>query len=117
MASVATSSRDASGMSNPEQSMSGATWKIRMLYDGDCPLCLKEVDFLRKRDEGVGNIDFVDISSPDYLPQNNAGIDFGTAMGTIHAIRADGSVITGIQVFQELYEAVGLGWVYAITKW
>lgn len=23
----------------------------------------------------------------------------------------------GIQVFQELYEAVGLGWVYAVTKW
>lgn len=75
--------------------MSEATWKIRMLYDGDCPLCLKEVDFLKKRDEGVGNIDFVDISSPDYLAQNNAGIDFSTAMGTIHAIRADGSVITG----------------------
>lgn len=77
------------------QPIDGATWQIRMLYDGDCPLCMKEVDFLRKRDEGVGNIDFVDISSPDYSPQDNAGIDFETAMGTIHAIRSDGSVISG----------------------
>lgn len=38
-------------------------------------------------------------------------------MGSIHAITNDGKVITDIEVFRRLYEAVGLGWVYAITKY
>lgn len=25
-------------------------WQVNLLYDSDCPLCMKEVDFLRKRD-------------------------------------------------------------------
>lgn len=56
------------------------TWKpgceIRMLYDGECSLCMKEVNFLRKRDAAVGKIDFVDIAEPDYRPEDNAGISF-----------------------------------------
>lgn len=47
-----------------------------MLYDGECSLCMKEVNFLRKRDAGVGKIDFVDIAAPTYRPQDNAGITF-----------------------------------------
>ena len=33
-------------------------------------------------------------------------------MGEIHAILPDGRVLTNIDVFKRLYEAVGLGWVY-----
>lgn len=38
------------------------------------------------------------------------------AMRKIHAILKDGSIVTEVEVFRRLYEAVGLGWVYAITK-
>ena len=38
------------------------------------------------------------------------------AMGEIHAILPDGKVVTNVEVFRRLYEAVGLGWVYAVTK-
>lgn len=38
------------------------------------------------------------------------------AMLKIHAIEADGTIITGVPVFRRLYQAVGLGWVYAITQ-
>lgn len=51
-------------------------WEIRMLYDGDCPLCMREVNMLRRRDEGVGKIDFVDISSPSYEAEANANISY-----------------------------------------
>lgn len=37
-------------------------------------------------------------------------------MGTIHAILPDGEVVKNVEVFRRLYEAVGLGWIYAITK-
>ncbi|CAH8362178.1 unnamed protein product [Eruca vesicaria subsp. sativa] len=91
-------------------------WKIKMLYDGDCPLCMREVNMLKERDEEHGKIKFVDISSNDYSPQENQGLDYKTVMGQIHAIQSDGNVITGVEAFRRLYEEVGLGWVYTITK-
>ncbi|XP_057517733.1 uncharacterized protein At5g50100, chloroplastic [Amaranthus tricolor] len=92
-------------------------WKIKMLYDGDCPLCMREVKMLRERDNDYGAIKFVDISSEDYSPEDNQGLDYTTVMGRIHAILADGTVVTDVEAFRKLYEAVGLGWVYAITKY
>lgn len=93
------------------------TWKIKMLYDGECPLCMREVNMLRERNKLYGTIKFVDISSNDYSPDENAGLNYKTVMGSIHAILYDGTVLTNIAAFKRLYEEVGLGWVYAITKY
>lgn len=71
---------------------------------------------LKARDAANGRIDFVDIASPEYDPNSNMGLDYETTMKTIHAIFPDGTVITGVPVFRHLYEQVGLGWVYAVTK-
>jgi hypothetical protein len=39
------------------------------------------------------------------------------AMATIHGITYPSRrVVTGVEVFRLTYEAVGLGWVYAITR-
>ena len=38
------------------------------MFDGDCPLCVKEVDFLRAKDGGKGKLDLVDIAAEDYSP-------------------------------------------------
>ena len=92
------------------------SWKIKLLYDGECPLCVREVNFLTKKDAGRGIVKFVDIASLDYDPQANAGIDFATAMGVIHAVLPDGTVIKNVEVFRQVYEQLGMGWVYAITK-
>ncbi len=93
------------------------TWKINLLYDGDCPLCLREVNFLQKKDAGRGLVKFTDIADLNYSPDENGGVDFETAMGRIHAVRADGTVVKNVAVFQEVYEAIGIGWMYAPTKW
>lgn len=91
-------------------------WKIKLLYDGECPLCVREVNFLTKKDRGRGIVKFVDIADPNYDPEDNAGIDFATAMGRIHAILPDGTIIKNVEVFRQVYEYLGMGWVYAITK-
>ncbi|KAL3146332.1 hypothetical protein ABBQ32_003024 [Trebouxia sp. C0010 RCD-2024] len=91
-------------------------WEIKMLYDGDCPLCMREVNMLRKRDKDQNKIRFVDISSAEYSPDDNAGITYEQAMGTIHGILPGDKVITNVDVFRKLYETVGLGWVYAVTR-
>ena len=63
-------------------------WQIELLYDGDCPLCVREVNFLRKKDAGRGLVQFVDIADDTYNPTQHGGVDFETAMGRIHALRA-----------------------------
>jgi len=91
-------------------------WKIKLLYDGECPLCLREVNFLQKRDAGRGLVQFVDIADDNYQPENQGGVDFETAMGRIHGVLPDGTVVKDIEVFRRVYEALGMGWVYAVTK-
>ncbi len=92
------------------------TWQIKLLYDGACPLCVREVNFLSKKDAGRGLVAFVDIADENYNPDLHAGVDFETAMGRIHAVLPDGTVIQNVEVFRRVYEILGMGWVYAITK-
>ena len=91
-------------------------WKIKLLYDGACPLCVREVNFLKRKDGDRGLIKFVDIAADDYDPADNAGIDFETAMGRIHAVLPNGEIIQNVEVFRQTYDILGIGWIYAITK-
>ena len=92
------------------------TWKIKLLYDGECPLCLREVNFLQKRDGGRGLVAFVDIADDSYSAQENGGVDYETAMGRIHGVLPDGTVVKNVEVFRRVYEVLEMGWVYALTK-
>lgn len=93
------------------------TWKIKLLYDGDCPLCLREVRFLQKKDAGRGLVAFVDIADDHYDPANHGGVDFATAMGRIHAVLPDGTLVKNVEVFRQVYRTLGIGWMYAPTGW
>ncbi len=102
--------------SDQNLNQSSSSWEIKLLYDGECPLCVREVNFLQKRDAGRNLVAFVDIADDDYNPEENGGVDFEAAMGRIHAVLPDGTVIKNVEVFRRVYEALGMGWVYAITK-
>ncbi len=101
----------------PQFLSSTPSWQIKLLYDGKCPLCLREVNFLTRRDAGRGLIAFVDIADDNYIPEAHGGVDFETAMGRIHAVLPDGTLIKNMEVFRRVYETLGMGWVYAATKW
>jgi len=90
--------------------------KLTVLYDGGCPLCRREVDFLTRRDK-TNNLKFVDIDCEEYDPEYYNGITYRQAMATIHAIRSDGTIIKNLAVFQEAYKLIGLGWLYKPTNW
>ncbi|MBC1194043.1 DUF393 domain-containing protein [Microcystis aeruginosa BLCCF158] len=100
-----------------ENSTRSPSWKIKLLYDGECPLCLREVNFLQKRDAGRGLVAFVDIADENYNPEENGGISFAAAMGRIHAVLADGTILQNVEVFRQVYDILGIGWIYAATKW
>ena len=91
------------------------TAKLTIFFDGGCPLCQREVDFLESRNHKL-DLKFVDINSSDFPLNNKYGITYKQAMERIHALKSDGSVIKDIKVFQEAYRIIGLGWIYAPTK-
>lgn len=93
------------------------TWKINLLYDGECPLCVWEVNALKQKDKGRGLVKFTDIAADTYSAEDHGGVDYATAMGRIHAVLADGTVINNMEVFRQVYRVLGAGWIYAPTGW
>ncbi len=93
-----------------------ADWQIRLLFDGDCPLCSREVRGLERLDRGRRRIAFEDIAAADFDP-GIYGLDAETVMDRIHGVLPDGSVLEGVEVFRRAYRAVGLGWLLVPTRW
>ena len=91
------------------------TPKLTIFFDGGCPLCKREVDFLQSKNQ-KGSLRFIDINTSDFSSDLKYGITYKQAMDRIHAMKSDGSVIKDIKVFQEAYSLIGLGWIYAPTK-
>ena len=53
--------------------------KLTFLFDGGCPLCLRETNFLKKRDI-FNQISFVDINNKDFDPKLFNEISYSEAM-------------------------------------
>jgi predicted DCC family thiol-disulfide oxidoreductase YuxK len=92
------------------------TWQIRVLFDGECPLCAREIRFIEWLDRGRGRIEFEDICKPSFDP-SAYGLDAVRVMARMHGVLPDGSIVEGFEVFRRAYEAVGLGWLLAPTRW
>ena len=91
-------------------------WEIRVLYDGGCPLCAREIRALHRLDRGRGRISCEDIAAEGFDPATY-GVSYETLMRRIHGVLPDGTLIEGVEVFRRLYHAVGLGWLVAFTRW
>ncbi|XP_056094189.1 uncharacterized protein LOC130072897 isoform X2 [Rhinichthys klamathensis goyatoka] len=82
-----------------------------VLYDGECPICVKEIRLLqflqRNRAEKV---DFVDISLPEY-DGTKYGVSYEIAMEEMTVIDTNNKIHRGVPAFTVMYSAVGLGWL------
>ncbi len=87
---------------------------IEVFYDGDCPLCVREIDWLRRKDKH-GRIEFTDIASERFDPRST-GVDQQTLMARIHGRLPDGSIVSGVEVFRRMYDAVGWKLPVAATR-
>lgn len=87
---------------------------IEMFYDGDCPLCLRETNFIRRLDRNR-RVCFTNIASPDFDP-SSTGKAYHELMAEIHGRLTDGRWVTGVEVFRRLYSSVGLGPLVQLTR-
>lgn len=89
-------------------------WEIEVFFDGDCPLCRREIAMLQRWDR-QHRIRFTDISAEDF-DAADYGISHDELMSEIHARTSDGQWITGVEVFRRLYGAVGFRWLIPFTR-
>ena len=88
--------------------------EIEVFFDGGCPLCLREIRFLKRLDRH-GRIQFTDIDAPDFSSES-CGKTYDELMAKIYGLLPDGSWITGVEVFRRLYTAVGFGPLVVLTR-
>lgn len=95
-------------------SSSPASWAVEVFFDGDCPLCRREIAMLQRRDRR-GRIRFTNIAAPGF-DASALGVDQATLMERIHGRLPDGHLIEGVEVFRALYAAVGFGGLVAVSR-
>ena len=91
-----------------------APYPLTIFFDGACPICAREIALMKRLDRRR-QLAFCDFSRPDY---DAVSIGFAPSeLGrVIHARWADGSVLTGVDVFRAMWEAVGLGFLARLSR-
>ena len=91
-----------------------ASYPLTVFFDGACPICDREITLMRRLDKRRRLV-FCDFSRPDYDPTsiNISPTELGRI---IHARWNNGTVITGVDVFRAMWEAVGLGFLAWLTR-
>ena len=86
---------------------------LTVFYDRACPVCSLEIDNLGRRCR-AGELALVDISEAGFeaAPHGFVARDLDAV---IHAVRADGAVLRGMDALRAAYAAAGLGWMLRWT--
>ena len=87
---------------------------IEAFYDGNCPLCLREVRWMRLLDKR-GRIRFTDIAAQGF-DASEVGVPWDDLMASIHGRLSDGRIVKGVEVFRRLYAAVGFAPLVVLTR-
>jgi predicted DCC family thiol-disulfide oxidoreductase YuxK len=96
------------------RSLISKPYPLTVYFDGECPICRREIDLMKlvNRKERLQFIDF-SISSYHSFDHELSTCDLGKV---IHARWSDGSIIMGVEVFREMWEAIGLGFLARFSR-
>ena len=89
-------------------------YPLTIFFDGACPICASEIALMKRLDRKQ-RLTFCDFSLPEYDEKLTgfAPVELGQV---IHAQWVDGNVIRGVEVFQAMWEAVGLGVLAKLSR-
>ena len=93
--------------------MSDTTYDVELFYDGDCPLCLREVRMLARLDDKARLLLTDLTTAPEARTEGRSRAQL---MERMHARLPTGEWIDGVEVFRQAYSAVGFGWIVALTR-
>ncbi len=75
---------------------------VTVWFDGDCPLCVREIALMRRLDRRNA-IRFVDLQSRSDCP-----LDHETLLSRFHAREVDGGMLSGAAAFAAMWRAIPL---------
>ncbi len=90
------------------------TPEVELFFDGACPLCSREIGLLRRLDRR-GRVRFIDIADPAFDP-TAVGKTEAELHSQIHARRAGGEWVVGVEAFRVIYGLLGFGWLVPLTR-
>lgn len=73
---------------------------VTVWYDGDCPLCMREISLMRRLDKRRA-INFVEIQTAAACP-----VDLETLMKRFHAQERDQPIVSGAAAFAAMWRAI-----------
>ncbi len=79
--------------------------RIEVFFDGACPICSREMAMVRKLDRHHA-ISCTDIAARGF-DANEHGLDAGAVNRQIHGRLSDGTLVTGVEVFRQIYSSLG----------
>ena len=91
-----------------------AVFDVEVFHDGACPLCSREVAMLRRLDRGE-RVRFTDIADPEF-DADAVGVGWDALMARIHGRLPDGTLIQGVEVFRQVYRAIGMRRLVALSR-
>lgn len=91
-----------------------ADYAVEVFFDGGCPLCVREIGMLKRWDR-QHRIRFTDIDAPGFVAESY-GKTYEDLMSRIQGRLSDGTWIEGVEVFRQLYSAVGFGPLVWVTR-
>ncbi|MGD9853565.1 MAG: thiol-disulfide oxidoreductase DCC family protein [Planctomycetaceae bacterium] len=89
-------------------------YAIEVFYDGDCPLCRREINLLQRLDRHQ-RLRLTNIAAPDFKAAEY-GRTLGELMAEMHGRLPNGEWVTGVETFRRIDAAVGCGWLAAATR-
>jgi predicted DCC family thiol-disulfide oxidoreductase YuxK len=85
---------------------------FEVFFDGGCPLCKREIAMIRRKD--VNNrLKLTDISTEGF---QSADRTLDQLMREIHGRLPSGEYVTGVEVFREIYDRLGFGFLSRLSK-
>lgn len=73
---------------------------VKVWFDSDCPLCLREINAMRKLDRR-GAVRFIDVQAGEDCP-----LDAETLLARFHAQEGDGPVLSGASAFAAMWRVI-----------
>lgn len=95
---------------------------LTIFYDGYCPLCVKEMRHLKKRDH-TQKLELVDVNESDFAvryPEISPQDALTKLHGYLHShlLGSDTKqLVTGLDVTYHAWRMVGKGWIIAPLRW
>ncbi len=80
---------------------------LTVIYDGQCAVCTQSRRFYSALD-WFGRIEFLDLHQPETLSQRFPQVSYEAAMGQMHLIAPDGSILAGFPAVRHMMKVLPL---------